>query len=67
MGELCNCLEWGPGHDGSTYLHDALDVAMTLGKVDGTELGGSLSVLVVALEDRSSTFSLGSDNSSHGG
>lgn len=38
---------------------------MAFGKVDGAELGGSLAVLVVALEDRSSTFSLGADNSSH--
>lgn len=49
------------------FLDDSLDVSIALGEVDGSELGCSLAVLVVALEDRSSTFTLSSDDSSHFG
>ena len=48
------------------YLDNSLDVSMTFSKVDWSQLGGSFSVLVVALEDTTRTFTLASDNSTHG-
>ena len=51
----------------STNLYDSLDVAMSFGKVDGTELGRSFAMFVVALENRTGTFTLTSDDASHVG
>ena len=48
-----------------TYLDDTLDVAMTLGIINRPQLGCSLTVLVVALENTSGTFTLASNDSSH--
>ena len=46
-------------------LHDALDVAIPLGVVDGPESGGPLPVLGVGLEDGAGTLPLGADNTTH--
>ena len=46
-------------------LHESLDVAVTLGIVEWAKLGGSLAVLVVALEDTTSSFTLDTDTASH--
>lgn len=46
-------------------LDKTLDVAVTLGEVERAELGGSLAVLVVALEDTTSSFTLDTDTASH--
>lgn len=48
-----------------TYLDDSLDVSMTFGVVDRPQFGGSLTMLVVALEDTTGTLTLASNNSSH--
>ena len=50
-------------HD--SHLDDTLDVSVTLGVVDGPELGGSLAMLVVGLEDSSGSFTLDADSTSH--
>jgi len=46
-------------------LDNSLDVTVLLGEVKDSVLGGALSVLVVGLEDSSSSLSLCSDNSTH--
>jgi len=46
-------------------LYDTLDVAITLGVVDRTELGSALAVLNVGLEDRPSSLPLGTDHTTH--
>ena len=46
-------------------LHDALDVAIPLGVVDGPEGGGPLPVLGVGLENGAGTLPLGADNTTH--
>lgn len=48
-----------------TYLHNSFDISVAFGIVDGSQLCCSLTVLVVALEDTTSTFTLASNNSSH--
>ena len=47
------------------YLHDPLDVAMTLSEVDVTEFSSPFSVMDVGFEHRARTFTLSSDNTSH--
>lgn len=49
-----------------SYLHDALDVAMPLGEVDGAELGRALPVLHVGAEDGARTLPLAPDDAAHG-
>lgn len=44
---------------------NTLDVAVTLGEVERAELGSSLSVLGVGLEDTARTLTLSSDNATH--
>jgi len=46
-------------------LDDSFDVAVSLSKVQDSVVGGTLSVVVVGLEDSSSSLSLCSDNSTH--
>ena len=46
-------------------LHDALDVAVPLGVVDGPEGGRPLPVLGVRLENGAGTLPLGADNTTH--
>ena len=46
-------------------LHDALDVAVPLGVVDGPEGGRPLPVLGVGLENGAGTLPLGADNTTH--
>jgi len=46
-------------------LHDTLDVAITLGVIDRTELRSALTVLDVGLEDRPSSLPLGTDHTTH--
>ncbi|GMT09040.1 hypothetical protein PFISCL1PPCAC_337, partial [Pristionchus fissidentatus] len=62
-------LDDGEGSSSSGVMDDilkeALQVSVTLGEVDGTELGGSLAVLVVGLEDTSGSLTLDADSASH--
>lgn len=51
--------------DDLTYLDNSLDVAVSFGEVDGPQLGGSFSVLIVALKDTTSPLTLTPDNSTH--
>lgn len=44
---------------------DALDVAITFGVVDGSELGSALPALGARREDGSGTLTLGSNNTTH--
>jgi hypothetical protein len=46
-------------------VHDALDVSVTLGKVDGAKLGGSLAVVGVSSEDGATTLTLCADDATH--
>lgn len=48
-----------------TYLDDTLDVAVTLGVVERTELGGSLAVLGVGREHGPGTLTLRANNTTH--
>lgn len=49
-----------------TYPDHTLDVTMTFSIVNWSQLRGSLTVLVVALEDTTGTLTLAPDDSSHG-
>jgi hypothetical protein len=44
---------------------DSTDVTVTLGKVESTELGGTLTVLGVSLEDASMALALSTNNTTH--
>ena len=48
-----------------TCFDHTLDVSMTLGEVDGSQLSGSLAMLAVALEHRSVSFTLRSNAATH--
>jgi len=47
-------------------LNQSLDVAVTLGVVQDTVLGGALAVLAVRLEDTSSSLTLSTNDTTHG-
>jgi len=47
-------------------LHQTADVTVTFGIVESTELGGALAVLSDRSEDRAFTFSLTTDDATHG-
>lgn len=47
------------------HLDESLQVSVTLGEVDGTELSRPLAVLVVGLEDSSRSLTLDADSTSH--
>lgn len=44
---------------------DTTDVAVTLGEIESTELGGALAVLGVSLEDTTVTLALSTNNTTH--
>ena len=49
----------------TTYLHDTLDVSMTLSEVDSPQFGCALPVLGMCLEDTTRSLTLGSDDATH--
>lgn len=49
-----------------TYLHNALDIAMSLSKVNSSQLCWTFPVLHMGPEHRPSSFSLASDYTAHG-
>lgn len=53
------------GDNNKTYLNDAANVASALGEVQGTELGGSLALLDVRLEDGASALTLCTNYTTH--
>ena len=49
----------------ATNLHDAFDISMPFGEIDGSQFRSSLPMLVVAFENTSCSLTLGTNDSSH--
>jgi hypothetical protein len=71
LAKLVGVAELNLGERGATsgvvddVLDNSLDVSITLGVVQSTKLGSSLSVGVVGFEDRSTTLTLSTNDTTH--
>jgi hypothetical protein len=69
--ELVGAVENDPGKRSTTtgvvddLLHDTADVAMTLGEIEGSELGGGLVEAGVGSENAAAALTLVADNATH--